>query len=299
LKAKFSQPVLFGALLIAAVACAPPPRASAQDVLLPDQSAAKAKQIIKEAIDALGGATYMNVHDVTCTGHLGQFDHSGELTGYEKFIDYAEPPLKDRTENLPQRNEIDVFNGDAGWNLDRGGVSPEPAGQVAQFQEDIKKDLDNILRHRVDEPGMVIRYDGQDIVDLKQVDWVQLIDSDNRTIRIAFDRSTHLPIRKTVESRDPKTRLTTHDVEYYSLFFLEDGVQTPKQITRERNNMKVFQVFFDKCDYNTGLQDALFTKQSLDDRWAKMPNKDKYHDKKKKNDKDKDKDDSSDSDDKN
>jgi hypothetical protein len=299
LKPKLSQPVLFGALLLATVSSTPAPRAAAQDVLMPDQSAAKAKQIMKDAVAALGGAAYMNVRDVTCTGHLGQFDHSGELTGYEKFIDYAMPPLKDRTENLPQRNEIDVFNGDAGWNLDRGGVSAEPAGQVAQFQEDSKKDLDNILRHRVDEPEMVIRYTGQDIVDLKQVDWVQLIDSDNRTIRIAFDRSSHLPLRKTVESRDPKTRLTTHEAEYYSLYFLVAGVQTPKQITRERNNMKVFQVFYDECNYNTGLQESLFTKQSLDDRWAKMPNKDKYRDKKKKNDKSKDKDDDSDAADKN
>jgi hypothetical protein len=299
LKPKFSQHVLFGALLIAVVSCTPAPPAAAQNVLMPDQSTAKAKQIMNDGIAALGGAAYMNVRDVTCTGRIGQFDHSGQLTGYEKFIDYAMPPSKERTENLPQHNEIDVFNGDAGWNLDRGGVQAEPVGQVAQFQEDTKKDLDNILRHRMNEPEMVIRYDGQDIVDLKQADWVQLVDADNRTIRIAFDRATHLPLRKTVESRDPKTRLTTHEVEYYSLFFLVDGIQTPKQITRERNNMKVFQVFFDECNYNTGLQDSLFTKQSLDDRWAKMPNKDKYHDKKKKNDKNKDKDDDSDSADKN
>jgi hypothetical protein len=276
--------MLFAALLTTMLWFTPAPLAKAQDaqILLPEQSAAKAKQIMQQAVEALGGAAYLNVHDVTCSGNLGQFDHGAQLTGFEKFIEYSEPPLKSRTENLPQRNEIDVFNGNEGWNLDRGGVSQEPPTQIAKFQDDVAKDLDNILRHRVNEPGMEIRYDGQDVVDLKQVDWVQLIDADNRTIRIAFDRSTHLPVQKVVQSRDPKFRTTTNEVEYYSLYNAAGGIQTPKQITRERNNMKIYQVFFDKCEYNTGLQDEMFTKQSLDDRWHKMPNHQKYHDKKSK-----------------
>jgi hypothetical protein len=281
---RFRQPVLVAAALLAAMWFTPAPRANAQDseVLMPEQSAAKAKQIMQQAVEALGGAAYLNVRDVTCSGNLGQFDHAGQLTGFEKFIEYSEPPSKERTENLPQRNEINVFNGNEGWNLDRGGVSEEPATQVIQFQEDVRKDLDNILKHRINEPGMEIRYGGQDVVDLKQVDWIQLIDSDDRTIRIAFDRATHLPVQKVVQSRDPKFRTTTNEVEYYSLYYAIGGVQTPKQITRERNNMKVYQVFFDKCEYNTGLQDSMFTKQSLDDRWAKMPGREKYHDKNKK-----------------
>lgn len=282
---KSCQTLILASLFIAAGSLVRAPYANqASQVLLPEQSAAKAKQIVQEAIDALGGKQFMDVHDETCTGNLTQFDHAGQLTGFEKFVDYSQPPLKSRTENLPKHNEIDVFNGAEGWNLDRGGVSPEPASQVAQYQDDVAKSLDNILRHRINEPDMDISYGGPDIVDLKQVDWVQLIDPQNRTIRIAFDRSTHLPIQKTVESRDQRLRANITEVEYYSLYYDANGIQTPKQITRERNNMKVYQVFFDKCEYNTGLQDSLFTKESLDERWEKLPNKQKYHDKNKKKD---------------
>lgn len=280
---KLRQLLIFAALLTGTLCLAPTRRVNAQDsqVLLPEQSTAKAKQIMQQAIDALGGKTFLNVHDVTCTGNLTQFDHSGQLSGFEKFIDYSQPPSKDRTENLPKRNEIDVFNGDRGWNLDRGGVSPEPASVIAQHQDDVEKSLNNILRNRMNESDMDISYAGQDIVDLKQVDWVQLMDPQDRTIRIAFDRTTHLPVQKIVESRDPRLHVNMTEVEYYSLYYDADGVQTPKQISRERNDIKVYQVFFDKCEYNTGLQDSLFTKQSLDERWAKMPNKDKYHGKNK------------------
>lgn len=280
---RLRQPLIVTTLLTGLLWLTPGPYANAQDspVLLPDQSAAKAKQIMQQAIDALGGKAFLDVHDVTCTGNLSQFDHAGQLSGFEKFIDYSEPPSKDRTENLPQRNEIDVFNGDQGWNLDRGGVSPEPATLIVQHQDDVAKSLNNILRRRMNEPDMDISYAGQDIVELKQVDWVQLIDPQDRTIRIAFDRTTHLPIQKTVTSRDPRLHMETTEVEYYSNYYDAGGVQTPKQIERDRNNMKVYQVFFDKCEYNTGLQDSLFTKQSLDERWEKMPGKEKYHGKNK------------------
>lgn len=256
---------------------APGARAQEDENMMPAQSAAKAKQLIQEAITALGGPAYLNVHDATCTGHLGDFGHSGDLRGFEHFIDYEQPPLKDRTENLPKRNIIEVFNGDKGWTLDRGGVSEAAASDVARFQEDTKIGLDNILRHRIHEKDMEFRYGGQDIVELKEADWVQLVDSDNRTIRIAFARDTHLPIEKVVEIRDPKTQMKSQETEYYSLYHPIDGVETPFQITRNRNGMKVFQVFFDKCEYNTGLADTLFTKESLDQRWAKVGKKHKKH----------------------
>ena len=274
-------------LVLAAAAClSSAARTAPQDdqYLMPEQSAAKAKQIIDQAIDALGGDAYLNVRDVTCTGRLGQFDHSGELTGFGQFIDFTEPPFKDRQENLPKRNIVEVYNGDKGWDLDRGGVSDAPQAELIEFQSNNLKDLDNILRHRIHEPGMVLRYGGPDVVDLKQVDWVELVDSDNRTIRIAFASATHLPVRKTVESRDPKFQMKTLEIEYYSNYHPIDGIQTPFQVTRERNQMKIFQVFFDKCDYNTNISDSLFTKESLDERWAQVGKK--GFDKDKKKDKD-------------
>lgn len=265
--------------------------ASAQDdeVLMPDQSAAKAKQILQAGIDALGGQTYLSVHDVTCTGNIGQFDHSGDVTGFGKFIDYSMPPDKERQENLPKRNIIEVYNGKKGWVLDRGGVSEAPASDLEAFQQSNLNDIDNILRHRIHEPGMVFRYAGPDIVQLRQVDWVELTDADNRTIRIAFAQANHLPIEETVESRDPKTQLAGQETDLFSDYHQIDGIQTAFQLERDRNNMKIFQAFFANCDYNTGLADSLFTKESLDERWAKVGKKERKKEAKE-NKKDKDKD---------
>jgi hypothetical protein len=264
-------------------------RVQAQDdqILMPDQSTAKAKEILQQAIDALGGDAYLNVRDATCTGRIGTFDHAGEVTGFGKFIDYTQPPLKERQENLPKRNIIEIYNGDKGWELDRGGVADAPQVDLIDFQEGVKKDLDNILRHRIHEDGMTFRYGGSDIVDLKQVQWVELIDSENRTIRIAFADATHFPIRKIVDTRDAKTRMKTQETEYYSLYHPITGIQTADQLTRERNGIKIFQAFFDKCEYNTNIPDAFFTRESLDQRWAQVGKKETEKEKEKEKEKDK------------
>jgi outer membrane lipoprotein-sorting protein len=268
---------IFATAILIAVGIAAPQRASAQDqdILTPDQSSAKAKQILLQAIAGLGGSAYLNLKDITCEGRLDQFGHSGELNGAEHFVDYAQPPFKDRTENLPKRNLITVSNGDKGWTLDRGGVSESTITDIATFQEDVKKDIYNILRHRIHEPGMIFRYGGLDVVDYQESDWIELVDSENRTIRIAIARSNHLPIRKVVDTRDANTRMRSEEIEYYSNYHPIDGVQTAFQITRERNGVKVYQVFFDKFAYNTGVSDSLFTKESLEERWEKVGKKEK------------------------
>ena len=272
-----SVAVLTGASVVCAATLA-----GAQDdqFLMPEQSEAKARDLVNQGVQALGGSAYLNVKDVTCTGRLSSFDHSGEVTGFGKFIDYSQPPDKERQENLPKRNIISVYNGDKGWDLDRGGVSDAPQSDVADYKEEVQDDIDNILRDRVHEKGIELRYAGPDVVDLKQAQWIELVDSDDRTIRVAFADNTHLPIRKTVEMRNPRTHFKTSEIEYYSNYHPIDGVMTPFQITRERNGIKVYQVFFDTCHYNTSVSDTLFTKASLEDRWGQIPNKEKVRDKK-------------------
>jgi hypothetical protein len=296
---KIKASALLAAVLFAATFMATGAFAQDDDFLGPEQSSAKANALLQQAIDALGGNAYLNMKDITCTGKLGGFDHSGELTGYSSFLDYQQPPFKERQENLPKRNIITITNGNKGWDLDRGGVSDAPAADIAQNKEDIQRDIFNILKNRIHEKDMILRYGGADILDGWQVDWVEMVDGENRTIRIAIQRSTYLPVRKTVENRDPKSRTTFTEIEYYSNYHPIQGIQTPYQLTREKNQTKIFQAFFEKCDYNTNLSDELFTKESLEQQWAKVGKKEKERGRKeaeRKKDKDDEKDKDSDAD---
>ena len=258
-------------------------RSTAQnpDSLLPEQSAAKAKQILKQLTDALGGPAYLNVRDSDCEGRLARFGHNGELIGFTNFKEYWRYPDKSRTDYYKKGVVINTYNGDQGWTLDRGGVSELPAPAVADFQELAKKDINNLLRLRVKEPGMVFRYGGQDIVDLKTVDWVEITDPEQRTFRLAVDRSSHLLVRTMIITEDESTRERSTETNIYSNFQPMDAVRTPLQITGDRDGRRISQVFFSSCKYNPGFPEDFFSKAALEKRFSEIGGK-KYKEEKKK-----------------
>ncbi len=259
--------------------------ASAQE-MLPEQSAAKAKQVLQQVITALGGQAYLNVHDTDCKGRVAQFGTTGELMGFTPFRDFWRLPAENRTEYISKGQNtilkyllgidglavthgglmITVFNGNEGWMLDKAGVSDEPEDVVETFAEQVKSGMNNMLRSRINEPGVEIRYGGPDLIDLREAEWIEFSDRDRRDLRLGIDKSTHLPLRWVVATRDPETRQRNEVTTSYTQYISIDGVKTPLSIVRARNGRKVSQTFLTGCKYNSNLAADLFTRASLEKR---------------------------------
>ena len=277
------------------------PRAAAQnpDAMMPEANEAKARQILKDLIDTMGGPAYASVKQRYCEGRRAQFGHAGDLTGYIPFKDYWNYPDKDRTEYIAKSHNtllgymigvtdldishggtiITLYNGDQGWTMDRGGVEEMPATSISDFQEAVQKNIDNLLRFRLKEEGISIRWAGGDIVDLKPVDWIEIQDKDQRVFRLAVEQSTHLLIRSIVTTSDQNMGEKVDESTIYSNYQRVGGLYAPMQITRERNGRKYYQAFFDSCDFNPNLPADFFTKASLEQQFQKSGNKkskDKY-----------------------
>ena len=257
---------------------------------MPEQSAAKAKQLLRQMIAALGGDAYLNIHDYVCTGHAAAFEHSGAAGDPAQFKDLWLMPDNDRKEfeahganaltlifGIPGKTgyTIDVYAGNQGWTMDRSGVTDKGAESVADFQDQLHNSMNYVLRHRLNEQGLTYRYAGVDVVDLKPVDWVELVDSTNRVMRLAIEQSTHLPLQFSVTTRDPETREESSRTTEYAEFLPSNGVMIPRNIVTLRNAQMLYQVFYTDCDVNTGLDPSLFTRKSLEDRYAKLGVKDK------------------------
>jgi len=275
---------LRGILVLAALLAAlPAARVHAQnpDSMMPEERAAKGKQILDQLITALGGPTYLDIHESNCEGRLAQFAHSGELAGYTPFKVYWRYPDKNRTDFSKKGVIVNVYNGDQGWTLDRGGVTELSSVAVVDFQEQAKRDINNLLRVRLKEPGMAIRYGGIDVVDLRTVDWVEITDTEQRDFRLAVDRSTHFLVRSVVTLADDTSPDRSVETRIYTNYQLMDGVQTPLQITLDRNGRRVNQVFFQSCKYNPGFSEDFFSKAALDKRFSEVGSK-KYKDEKRK-----------------
>ena len=245
------------------------------ETMTPEASEAKARQILKQLLSAMGGPLYLSVKTISCEGRIAQFGHNGDTSGYVAFKEYRGYPDKRRIDYSKKGNVVDIFSGDQGWTLDRGGVSEEPVTAVADFQAALKRDPNNLLRTRLNEEGMLISYGGIGVADLKTVDWIDFHDSEDRTIRLGVDRSTHLLARSIVSTVNDETRERQEDVTVYSNYQWQDGVQIPMQVSRERDGRRISQVFFTSCQLNPELPADWFTKAALDKRYKEVGGKSK------------------------
>jgi hypothetical protein len=252
-------------------------------VLAPDASAARAREVIQRAIQAMGGPAYLGVQDMTRTGRFSTFEHSGAARGTVRIVDLVKLPDKERIEYIYKTyfdamiavihktsSTFEVHNGDRGWTLTGGGVEEMPPDSIARVQEQRKKNINLLFRARLNEPDLVLRYTGQDTVDLKLVDWVEASDADRYTTRIAIDHATHLPVRAVFLFRDPDSRDPVQDDDYFSNYHPFQGIVTALQISHDHNGYHTSQVFLEDVKYNTGLSDSLFTRESLDQLWSKI-----------------------------
>ena len=281
--------------LVLALATAEEKAAKAQpgQELLPEQSAAKAKSVLQQVIATLGGSAYLNVRDSDCEGRVAQFGSSGDLSGFTPFRDLWILPAKERVEYISKGEHtvlafllgaddlsishggvlVTVFNGEQGWMLDKAGVTDQPEDVTKNFVEQIKTGMNNMLRSRINEDGVELRYAGTDLADLKEVEWIEFSDRDHRALRLAVERSTHLPLQWVVEKRDPETRVRTEIATNYTQFVSADGVLTPLSITRSQNGRRVSQTYLTSCKYNSNLSPELFTRASLEQRATEVAKK--------------------------
>lgn len=274
------------AILLLAAGVPLAPRAATQqraDTMMPEQSLAKGKQILADLINGLGGAGYTQVRESQCEGRRALFGHNGAITGFINFVEDRRYPDKARTEFISKgRNTIlasligidgldfahggvviTLYNGDKGWTYDRSGVNDVPASAISDFQEQVKRSIDNLLHLRLNEEGMSIHFAGTDTVDLKQVDWVELVDRDLRTFRLAVDHSTHLLVRAVIITKNEETQQVDEDSVIYTNYQLRDSVWVPLQVSREHDGRRTSQFFYNTCKFNPGFPDALFSKESL------------------------------------
>jgi hypothetical protein len=277
------------AMLLAPLAA----RAQNPDMIAPEASEARAKQVLNQLIQGLGGPAYVGMRERQCDGRRAGIGHNGELAGYVQFKDSWEFPDKNRTDYIAHgRNtllgymigvqELDLshgglvitlFSGEHGWTMNRGGVADMPEDTVAEFQEAVQRSSDNLLRLGLKDPDLGFRWGGLDTVDLREVDWVEITDREQRVYRLAVDRSTHLLVRSVVRVKDENTGQQREDVTIFTNYRPNGGVQVPMQVTRERDGRRVAQVFYDSCQINPPLPADYFTREALVQRFKETGGK--------------------------
>jgi hypothetical protein len=242
------------------------------DTMLPEQRVAKAREILNQLTEALGGPAYLAVRERECDGRRAQFGHASELIGFIDFKDYWRYPDKHRIDYSKKGNIIDAFDGNQGWTMDRAGVSEEPAQAVSDFAAAVKYNVDNVLRFGLKDQNLNLNYAGQGIIDMRPVDWVEISD-DQRTLRLGIDRSSHLLLQSVMNSVDENTQERMQETTIYTNYQRIGGVMVALQVSRERNGERNYQAFYDTCTFDPHLPADMFTKAALEKRYAQVGNK--------------------------
>jgi len=250
---RFLSILLFAAM---AAAQATPPAAPA--IPIDQQNANKARALLDQAIEALGGNAYLNIEDMTQEGRTYSFHHGEPSGAGVLFWRLYRFPDKDRLELTKKRDVAYVYRGNEGFEITYKGVRADDPKSVTDFIRRRKYSLEWVLRKWLHEPGMALFYDGPAVAAQKDTLQVTLVNSKNESVDLYFDASTHLPVKKSFSWRDPTDRERDVEEEVYDNYKPVEGVMTPFSVTRFYNGDMANQRFLNSIRYNTGLSDSLF-----------------------------------------
>jgi hypothetical protein len=228
-----------------------------------DKSVAKAKKVLDDMINALGGQAYLTMQDMTVEGRTYAF-YQGKPRGLGVlYWRLWQAPDNDRYEFTKERDIVDLYVGDKGYETTyKGTVAIEPK-LMTEYLRRHDHSLEWVLRHWLPAKGTMILYEGTAIVEQDLVDKVTVLNAENDSVTISVNPRTHLPVRKTYSYRDPIDKQFDEEAEIYSNYKMVQGVNTPYVTVRMENGDMSGQRFVNKVSYNTGLAATLFEPQGL------------------------------------
>ena len=231
------------------------------------ENAAKARQIIQQGIQALGGQAYLTWRTQTSQGRSYSFHHGEANSLGTLFWRFKQYPDKDRLELTKKRDVFEIFNGDKGYEVTFRGVrNLEQKDELQPYMRRRHYSLDAVLREWINQPGAAFFYEGQKVAAQKQTEQVTVMNAKNEAVTMNFDLNTHLPVQKSFSWRDPADQERNVEGEIYDNYRNVQGIITPFDVTRTYNGEMAFQSFVTAAAYNEDLKPELFDAQATANR---------------------------------
>jgi hypothetical protein len=240
------------------------------------ENAHKARALLDQTIQALGGQPYLTFENRRETGRYYPLYHGRtESTGipYNYYIAY---PDKDRFEvihqkdifliegsvgNVKVKNKFDIIlihNGDKGYETTYKGTAAEDPPELQKYLRRRTHSLEFVFRKWMRDPDVALFYNGASVVDGKECEGITLLNSQNDSVDVFLDQNTHYPVKISYSWRDEKDKQKNTEEEIYDNYKLEQGIWTPHSITRYFNGETSQQRFITTAAYNLKLPDTTF-----------------------------------------
>jgi len=209
----------------------------------------KSQQVLDRVIQTLGGPAFLNVKRLTTRGRTYAIQNEA-TSAFAPFESYVEYPDKRRFSYGKNPPVILINNGDQAWELDRMGMTTQTAEQVRRWKISTYYSLENLLRLRIHEAGMLIQPGGVDFVDNVATQSLDMVDARATQLKLDLNRQTLLPVSVVYRVHDPKTGDWNEFADVYSEYKNIDGVMTPMHIARFMDGDRVSETFRSYAHYD-------------------------------------------------
>src|SRR5579863_156625 len=151
---------LLSCILLLAVVSAAQTDPNATAVPVDQQNANKARALLDQAIEALGGNAYLNIEDMTQEGRSYSFHHGEPSGAGGLFWRFYRFPDKERIELTKKRDVVYVYRSDQGFEITYKGTRSDEPKSVSDFLRRRQYSLDWVIRKWLSEPGIALFYEG-------------------------------------------------------------------------------------------------------------------------------------------
>ncbi len=217
-----------------------------------------ARQMLNRAIQGLGGQTFLNAKSLTTKGRVFFFQE-GNTAGMQPFVSHVLYPDKRHFSYGKTKPVILINNGMKGWELDRYGLIDQPEQQLKGWILGNRYSLENLLRLRINEPGILIQMGKVDFVDNVPTQGIEIIEPGGTSVRVDLHRQTNVPSRITYRVRNVKEDAWDEYSDAYADYRVVDGIETPMHITRYLNGDRIGETFRGSAIYNEDYPPNEFT----------------------------------------
>jgi hypothetical protein len=250
-------------LVPASAPSAPPATPSSQAIPVDQANAQKAKAVLDQAIKALGGDAYLHWTDMTQEGRAYSFHHGEANSVGTQFWRFRKFPDLERVELTKKRDVIEIYNGDRGYEITYKGVrNMDHKDELDPYLRRHHYSLDIVLRLWLNQPGVALFYEGQNVAAQKETDQVTIMNAKNEGVTLNVEINSHLPVKKSFTWRDPTDKERNVEEEIFDDYRLIQGIMTPFNTTRLFNGEMAAQSFLTDTKYNQNLSDSLFDPQA-------------------------------------
>lgn len=240
---------------------------SAQVAPPDDPRTQKAEEILSRAVEASGGARYLQVRSTVARGMLTPMEVvKGTYSPPSTFVDYTIFPDRSRTE-FKRRGErsIQTYANGAGWMYSsansRGVVDLNPQ-QLAAFKFSVRTSIDYLLRgFWRKETGVVLSYVGRREAGVvgRRNETIKLTYADGFQIEYEFDARSGLPAKANYTRRNAEGE-DVAEQDVYARYLDVNGVTLPFVIDHYVAGVQTSRVNIESIELDKPISDTLFAR---------------------------------------